>query len=308
MKERSEHKQKNTTKENAMKKHGLTLCVVAGLILALAVQAQATVLDFGDNAASAPGFYGYLYYNNYWANKLTDHKGNSVADLDLSYNVGTIKPFYYFKLWNHTLAVSAALPFGSVNARNSFGSRESSSGIGDFVLAPGIFLYENADTGTYISFWENISAPTGNWSGNRALRGGPNLGLHYWFLQHQLAFSQTLFKGKISYDMNISYYQRFEEPTLDLRAGDSVEVEGILGYGITDKLRAGIYADFWTDVRDTRMNGANIDNSKRLFFAIGPALNYSTGKWSFNVRFVPDVVSENGPKGYLTWLRVVYSF
>jgi hypothetical protein len=291
-----------------MKKHGLIVCMVVSLIVALAIPAQATVLDFGDNAASPPGFYGYLYYNNYWAKTLTDHTGDSVADLDLSYNVGTIKPFYYFKLWNHTLAVTAGLPFGSVSSRNSVGQRETSSGIGDVVFAPGIFLYENAKTGTYISFWENISAPTGNWSENRTLRGGPNLGLHYWFLQHQLAFSQTLFKGKIGYDMNVSYYQRFEEPTLDLRAGDSVEVEGILGYGITDSLRAGIYADFWTDVRDTRVNGARIDESKRLFFGIGPSLSYSIGKFSFNFRFVPDVVSENGPKGYQTWLRAVYSF
>jgi hypothetical protein len=291
-----------------MKKHGLTFCVAVGLILALAIQARATVLDFGDNTPSAPGFYGYLYYNNYSAEKLTDHKGDSVADLDLSYNVVTIKPFYYFKLLNHTFAVSVSLPFGSVSARNSFGEKETSSGIGDIVFAPGVFLFENEKAGTYISFWENISAPAGNWSENRALRGGPNLGLHYWFLQHQLAFAQTLLKGKISYDMNISYYQRFEEPKLDLRAGDSVEVEAILGYGITDKLRAGIYADFLTDVRDTRMNGEKIDNSKRLFFDIGPALSYSTGKWSFNLRFVPDVVSENGPKGYQTWLRVLYAF
>jgi hypothetical protein len=291
-----------------MKKHGLTFCMAAGLILALAIQARATVLDFGDNAASAPGFYGYLYYNNYSAEKITDHKGDSVADLDLSYNVVTLKPFYYFKLLNHTLAVSVSVPFGAVSARNSFGEKETSSGIGDIVFAPGVFLYENEKSGTYISFWENISAPAGNWSENRALRGGPNLGLHYWFLQHQLAFAQTLLKGKISYDMNISYYQRFEEPKLDLRAGDSVEVEGILGYGITDKLRAGIYADFLTDVRDMRMNGEKIDNSKRLFFDIGPALSYSTGKWSFNIRFVPDVVSENGPKGYQTWLRVLYAF
>jgi hypothetical protein len=298
---------KKYKKENTMKKSGLMLCAAVVMMVALAVQARATVLDFGDNTASSPGFYGYLYYNNYSAEKLTDYKGHSVADLDLSYNVGTIKPFYYFKLWNHTLAVSAALPFGSVTARNSMGEKETSSGIGDIVFAPGVFLYENEKSGTYISFWENVSAPTGNWSEGRALRGGPNLGLHYWFLQHQLAFAQTFLK-KISYDMNVSYYQKFEEQKTDLRAGDSIEVEGIIGYGITDKLRAGIYADFLTDLWDTKINGVRINNSKRLFFGIGPALNYSTGKWSFNLRFVPDVVSENGPKGYQTWLRVVYSF
>ncbi len=97
-----------------MKKNSLILCTVVGLILALVIQARATVLDFGDNTASAPGFYGYLYYNNYTAEKSMDHKGDTAADLDLSYNVGTLKPMYYFKLWKHTVAVSAALPFGLV--------------------------------------------------------------------------------------------------------------------------------------------------------------------------------------------------
>jgi hypothetical protein len=291
-----------------MKKIALVSMIIAWFSFRFVFPAQATVLDFGDNTASAPGFYGYLYYNNYSAEKSMDHKGDTAADLDLSYNVGTLKPMYYFKLWKHTVAVSATLPFGSVSARNSLGEKETSSGIGDIVFAPGFFFYENEKSGTYISFWENISAPTGNWSKNRALRGGPNLGLHYWFLQHQLAFAQTLLKGKISYDMNISYYQRFEEPKLDLRAGDSIEVEGILGYGITDALRAGIYADFWTDVWDTKSNGVRINNSKRLFFGIGPSLSYTIGKLSFNLRFVPDIVSENGPKGYQTWLRCLYSF
>jgi hypothetical protein len=299
---------KKYTKENNMKKNSLILCAVVGLILAFTIQARAMVLDFGDNTASAPGFYGYLYFNNYTAEKSMDHKGDTAADLDLSYNVGTLKPMYYFKLWKHTVAVGVSLPFGSVSARNSLGEKETSSGIGDIVFAPGVFLYENEKSGTYISFWENISAPAGNWSESRALRGGPNLGLHYWFLQHQLAFAQTFLKGKVSYDMNVSYYQRFEEPKLDLRAGDSIEVEGIVGYGITDALRAGIYADFWTDVWDTKSNGVRIDNSKRLFFGIGPGVSYTIGKFSANLRFVPDVVSENGPKGYQTWLRVMYSF
>jgi hypothetical protein len=155
---------------------------------------------------------------------------------------------------------------------------------------------------------ENISIPTGNWSEARALRGGPNLGLHYWYLQHQLSFAQLLWKGKVSYDMNINYFQRFKEPGLDIRAGDSFEVEGILGYGITDKLRAGVYADYWTDVRDTKIDGVKIEDSKRKFFSIGPSLTYGTEKWAVHFRFVPDVISENGSKGFQTWLRFLYNF
>jgi hypothetical protein len=291
-----------------MKKLTLILLIIIALVFDSIIQAEAIQLDFQDNVASPPGFSAALYYNNYTTGRLTDHTGKKVSDLDLSCNVGTLKPAYYFKLWNRTFSVNASIPFGTVSSRNSLGEKERSSGLGDITLSPGIFLYENNQIGTFLSFWEYVSVPTGNWSEGRSLRGGPNLGLHYWYLEHQLSFAQLLWKGKVSYDMNINFFQRFKEPRLDVRAGDSFEVEGILGYGITDKLRAGVYADYWTDVRETKVDGAKIDDSKRKFFSIGPSLSYGTDKWAVHFRFVPDVMSENGPKGFQTWLRFYYSF
>ena len=291
-----------------MGRHVLTSFLMILSVLGLTPQVEAIQLDFQDNIASPPGFYGYLYYNNYTAGRLTDHSGKKVSDVDLSYNVGILKPTYYFKLWDRTFAVNASIPFGTVSLRNGLGDKERSSGVGDISLSPGIFLYESNQTGTFLSFWEVVSMATGNWSEAHALRGGPNLGLHYWYLQHQLSVAQLLWKGKVSYDMNISYFQRFKEPKLDIRVGDSFEVEGILGYGITDKLRVGAYADFWTDVRDTKVDGTKVDDRKRKFFSIGPSLTYGTEKWAFHFRFVPDVMSENGLKGFQTWLRFLYSF
>jgi hypothetical protein len=299
---------RNIFQERRMKREGWIYSIMIFLVFCFVFPVQATVLDFQDNVANPPGFYGYLYYNNYTAGRLTDYTGKKVSDLDLSYNVGTLKPAYYFKLWDRTFSVNTSIPFGTVRSRNSLGEKERSSGLGDITVSPGIYLYENNQTGTFLSFWEVVSMPTGNWSEGRALRGGPNLGLHYWYLQHQLSFAQLLWKGKVSYDMNINYFQRFKEPRLDIRAGDSLEIEGILGYGITDKLRAGIYADYWTDVRDTKVDGTRVDDSKRKFFSIGPSITYGTEKWAVHFRFVPDVVSENGPKGFQTWLRFLYSF
>ncbi len=166
--------------------------IVAWLSFRFVFPVQATVLDFQDNVANPPGFYGYMYYNNDTAGRLTDNTGKKVADLDLSYNVGTLKPSYYFKLWDRTFVLSASIPFGTASARNFFGEKERSSGLGDVVVAPAVFLYENNNTGTFVSFLENISIPTGDWSEGRAIRGGPNLGLHYWYFQHQLAFPNSL--------------------------------------------------------------------------------------------------------------------
>ena len=130
-----------------MKKLTLILLIIIPLVFDSIIQAEAVQLDFQDNVAYPPGFYGYLYYNNYTADRLTDHTGKKVSDLDLSYNVGTLKPAYYFKLWNRTFAVNASIPFGTVSSRNSLGEKERSSGLGDITLSPGIFLYENNQIG-----------------------------------------------------------------------------------------------------------------------------------------------------------------
>jgi len=289
-----------------MKRKGLSLSIIISLVFYFCIQAEATILDFTDNVALPPGFYGYLYYNNYTADKQTNHSGDNTFHLDLSTNVAILKPAYYFKLSERTFALFAYIPFGTVSSRGVLGNKERSSGLGDIVINPAVSLYENNRAGTFLSFYEYISIPTGNWSENRALRSGPNLGLHYWYLEHELSFAQVF--GKFTYDMNINYFQRFEEPSLNTRYGDSFEVEGILGYGITDRLRAGVYADCWTDINDTKVDGTTIDHSKRRFFSIGPSLAYGTDKWAVHFRFVPDVISENGPKGYQTWLRLFYSF
>jgi hypothetical protein len=295
-------------KEKAMRKPIFIYLMTLAISISLFVRAEATILDFQDNVASPPGFYGYVYYENYTAGRFTDHTGKKAYDLDQSLNVWTLKPSYYSKLWDRTFSIGSYIPFGIVSARNAFGEKERSNGLGDVIVAPGVFLYENNATGTFLSFWENVSMPTGSWSETRALLGGPNLGTHYWFLQHQLAFAQLFDKGKYSLDMNLSYYQKFKEPDLDVRVGNSLEVEAIAGYGITPNFRAGIYADYWTDVENTKINGTSIDDSKRKFFSIGPSLMYGTEKWAFNLRLVSDVMSENGPKGFQTWLRFLYSF
>jgi hypothetical protein len=278
------------------------------LVLSWVTHSKAIVLDFQDNLPAPPGFYGAIYFNNYTANKSTDQTGKKVFDLDLSYNVGTLNPTYFSKLWNRTFAISVAIPFGKIRSRNFLGEKENSNGLGDIVITPGVFLYDNNETTTYISFWENISFPTGDWSEKRALRGGPNLGANYWYLQHQIAFAQLLDKGKYSIDLNLFYYEKFKEPKLDVRFGDSFEVEAIVGYGFTSSFRGGIYIDYLADIKDTKITGAKIDNSKRKFFSMGPSLAYGTEKWAIHFRFVPDIISENGPKGFQSWLRLTYNF
>jgi hypothetical protein len=71
--------------------------------------------------------------------------------------------------------------------------------------------------------------------------------------------------------------------------------------------RLKLYGTKREDVRDTRVDGTKIDESKRKFFSIGLSITYGTEKWAVRFRFILDGISENGPKGQ-TWLRFLYSF
>jgi hypothetical protein len=294
-----------------MKRNGLLVVISLFLVGAFFTPSNAIVLDFQDNVACPPGFYGLAYYNYVDQPKLKDNSGNTVKtatgdDLDLTVHVGSLRPVYYWKGLGTLFAANVIVPFGEASARNfATGRRQSSSGLGDILFGPAVFLYTHEKTGTALSFWEFASAPTGDYSKRRAEEGGPNLGLNYWYLQHQLAFSTVFYdKSPWSFDMNINYYQKFNAS--QVKPGDSFEPEAIVGYGLTDALRVGVYARYFFDLQKSEYFGAETDKAK--IFSAGPSIAYSTPKWGVNFRYIHDFEAKNAPKGSQIWLRANYVF
>lgn len=288
---------------------GIAICC---FVLLFSVQARAIVLDFLDNVACPPGLYGLAYYSYYTAPDLKDDGGHNLKtasgkDLDLTLHQLALRPVYYGKAGSALWAANAIVPVGRLEARNFTTERkQSSSGIGDIMFGPAIFLFQEEKSMTALSFWEFVSAPTGPFSKGRARQYGTNYGLGYWYLQHQLAFATSFYdKSPISYDMNISYYQKFDgnhqEPA------DSMEVEGILGYGITPAIRVGVYGVYYWDLKKGEdINGYDI--LKKKAFSAGPSIAYGTEKWGLNFRWVKDFDVENTTKGDYLFLRFSYAF
>jgi len=294
-----------------MKRTGLGLLLSIIFICIFCSGSQAIVLDFYDNVACPPGFYGLAYYNFYDAPKLKDDSGENVKtatgdDFDMTMHVLSLRPVVYWKGLNTLWAFNAVIPFGQMEARNlTTGEKERSTGMGDVLIGPAVFLFQHEKSMTFLSFWEFVSVPTGDYSRTRAIEGGPNLGYKYWYLQHQLAFATSFAeKSKVSYDMNVNYFQKFS--TSDLKPGDSMEFEGILGYGITDSIRVGAYARYWFDLQGS--TNYDVDADKVKIFGAGPSIAYSKEKWGLNLRYIYDFEAENTTKGSQVWLRFNYSF
>jgi hypothetical protein len=270
------------------------------------------VLDFLDNVLAPPGFYTVGYYNFYTAPDLKDDDGHNLKtasgkDLDLTLHQFILRPVYYGKTGCALWALNAIIPIGQIEARNyTTGRSESSGGIGDIAFGPAIFLFQHEKSGTALSFWEFVSAPTGSFKKSRAREYGTNYGLGYWYLQHQLAFATSFFeKSPLSYDMNVNYYMKLNGN--DQKPADSMEVEGILGYGITPALRVGVYGTYYWDLKKGEdVNGFDI--LKKKAFSAGPSIAYGTEKWGLNLRWVRDFDVKNGPKGDYIFLKASYAF
>ncbi|MFU8857003.1 MAG: transporter [Deferrisomatales bacterium] len=277
--------------------------VTLGLALALgwAGSARAILVDPYDNVLAPDGFYGLAYFNYYTADEFTGPGGSKAASIDLTATVGVLRPLAYFHLGPVPMAFQVIVPFGKVEEDKVF--KEDSSGLGDIVFGPGIFLYANESSATYVSYWFYVFTPTGEWDKNQAI----NLGQNHWYFEHQLAFHQML--GKVVFDANLNYYHHTEEPDNDFKLPPRFEAEASLAYQLTDQLILGVNGGGYWDLDEAEQNGSSVSDTKAKRVQFGPLLGYQfTERFGANFRWTRDISAANDTKGDDVWLRVAYAF
>lgn len=290
-----------------MKKFSLA----AGLscaILSFATLAAADVLDPLDNGVAPPGTFvlvSYLGHAHY--PDITDKDGNK-SDFGLDASSLVIRPVYFAgKIADKfTYGVNAIIPGVrlSLDSDNVFGAPSSNeTGLGDIGISPFIYLYENQDSQIFVSFWEFIFMPTGDYDKNNAVNIGRDT---YWF-QHQLAFGW--YPGKFGIDANINYFQFPESDELKYDEADALEFETVVHYGVTEKLRVGVNAAYWMGLDDAQSDGVTMPDSKPMDFKLGLNLSYTLNENStVGLRWMHDIDSENYTEGDWVYVKFSYAF
>lgn len=282
-----------------MKKLMYLLCM--GLVCIWSGRANAILIDPYDNALPPDGVYGLLYGNYYHADEFTGSNGKKAADADLTATVSVVRFIGYKHLGKLPLAFQVIAPFGALEEKKVF--NEKSSGVGDLIFGPGVFLFSDEALKLNLSYWLYVFTPTGDWDKNRSI----NLGQNHWYVEHQLALNKQF--DKFVYDMNLNFYQHTEESERKLQMPDRFEIESSLGYQITDKLIFGINAGGYVDLSSAKVNGLTLADSKAERWQVGPTIGYSfTDKLGANLRWTNDVSSTNDSKGNDIWLRINYAF
>ncbi len=284
-----------------------TFCLVVALCWA--GSAHAILVDPYDNVLAPDGFYALGYFNYYTADELTGPGGEELAgsDFDLTATVGIARVLAYKHIGPVPLAFQVIVPFGRVEGELKFDGvtvlDEDSSGLGDVIFGPGVFLYANNDSGTYLSYWFYAFAPTGEWDKDQAI----NLGGNHWYFEHQVAYNQLM--GKFVFDMNLNYYHHTEEPDTDVKDPPRFELEASLAYQLTEKLILGVNGGGYWDLDEAEENGSSVSDSKAKRVQFGPTLGYQvTDKMGANLRWTHDFSAANDTKGDDVWLRVSYAF
>ncbi len=283
-----------------MKKLIITMCL--SVLCFCSTQASAILIDPYDNAPAPDGLtVGLLYQNYYHANEFTDADGDKAVGADLTANVTILRALGYKQLGNWLTAFQVIVPFGQIEEKKII--NEKSSGLGDVVFGPGIFLYSNDEINTHVSYWFYAFAPTGEWDKDQAI----NLGLNHWYFEHQVAFN-VIYKNFV-YDMNLNYYQHTEESDNKYQSPDRFELETSFGYQLTERLVFGFNAGGYVDMDDAEVDGDTLNDTKAERWQVGPSLGYTINdQVGVNLRWTNDVSSKNDSKGNDVWLRLSYAF
>lgn len=272
-----------------MKKCLAGLTVVLVLLMACPA-GWADVMDPFDNISAPPGAFALVNYFGYQHYPEFELEDGTEFDIGVDAAYLAIRPVYFAgKVFGMTWGVNAIVPLVHV----SMDYAPSGSGMGDLVVGPFIFLYENPDDMFYVSFWEFAYTPTG--ADDVTVVGDS------WMFQHQLAIGW--YPGPWSLDIGLNYWQRDEDAD-ELDLPDAFEFEGVLAYGITEKFRMGVNWAWWKDLEesdDTDLEGENL----KLGLNLGYTLQENI---ILNLRYMHDVDSEDYTKGSWTYFRILYLF
>lgn len=263
-------------------------------------------------ALPAPGdTQAYQYIQYYESNRLNDKNGHAI-DANFHASVYAFVP-RIIHTWNATvgpfnLASGLVIPFTKVQVQ-AFGRRDSSTGLGDIVLAPIYFTYMNP-TGTFFAYGgPELSVPTGEYDKNSLA----NNGLNYYSFSPTINFT-WLFAPR--WEASIAFYSEFntKNKDTDYRSGTSVMSDFNLAYRPfvdSQRWKFAIQGYALKQLTDDRQYGEAVNDGNRgQVFAVGPQVSYdiANGLGGIVVKYQKEFGAENRSQGNRFWFEFTAPF
>ena len=179
----------------------ISLAVLLMIALAAVVPCRAQEYSAGDWISMPAGTnVQMVYYDFASRSQLNNTTAGDVPHSHLNSDIGISRFMHFDKFLGHTVAIQGILPFGSLNDARIDGQKLSNaSGVGDPIIAGGMWLLNDTKHDRYLSFVNFVSVPIGSYDKHSAL----NLGSHRW--QNALEWDYTqIFSKKVMVDLAVS--------------------------------------------------------------------------------------------------------
>lgn len=185
----------------------MLLKVSAIIALATSSRGEATDYQPQDWVAFPVGtniLMGYAQFAS--RSKLDNTIVGEVPDSHLNSEIGVARFLHYGRIGSHTIALQAIVPFGTLTNGKLAGQHlRSASGIGDPIVAAGIWFINDPKRKRWFSAVNFVTIPVGTFHKGRAL----NLGNNRWQNDLQFDFTQGL-SDKFTVDVSVEWIHSWD--------------------------------------------------------------------------------------------------
>lgn len=252
---------------------------------------------FAVNLASAvhypDGLYLLTTLTKYTSKTLTNNNEDTeIENFDLDFSQILFQPIYY----HGNLVYAATIPL----VKQKLGFLDSTEyGVGDSFFAMGYFLpIESINILPVLQ----VKLPIGNFDKDNI----NNIGSGAYAIQPELYINKSF--GAFMLDVVGRYEINFTNSDTQIKDGNTLYLEAVLGYSITPQLMVGPSV-FHLSSDNIQVNGAKIRNSKVSNLQVGGDILYTLNEsTAFILNVMKDVKSKNTTKGIMTNFMLILSF
>lgn len=294
-----------------MRKHVIALAAICAGVTAIsghAAEGGGSIFPHGAEnymagALPPPGVYGVIYGNSYRATRTNDHDGNSVPIPGFKVEANAVIPRLVWvteqKVFGGDLAFHTIVPLVDLKVRAG-GAQDSRSGLGDITIGTGLGFHHSPQLHSIALL--DVIAPTGSYDKNRLA----NIGKNHWALDIAYALNYVDPKG-FNADVKFGYIINRRNSATDYKTGDEFHFDYAAGWGLGNGWTVGAGGYFYQQLRNDRLNGVSLANSKSSALSIGPSVKYDSGKgWFVTVKWEKEFEAKNHTQGNALWLKAAF--
>lgn len=176
----------------------ITVCTLSVLLFAASAFADNDPRDYIPLPAGTTliaSYFSHIGATEYYV------KGKKTANnMDLSANIGMIRPVYYMKLGPFTIDPQAIIPFGvqTLQTNAGAGGEISSTGFADPIVTATVWFINDPASKTYLGFTPWFFLPLGEYDNTKAV----NLGGNRFMFREEVGFAKGF--GDLNVDLTAS--------------------------------------------------------------------------------------------------------